>query len=148
MLYYNLRFTVNRINSSNRIIAYIQLFIEDKYEGLGWENSLRIYRTFVKDKDGKSLNDLIKEKIDKSAVPDKMGFYPFIWEVHFYPIAFSFIISYIYFERESLLTLIALLISGLGLVATLYLFYRNGFTRMREGIERERAIFKLAFEID
>lgn len=48
-LAFNLWFTVNRLRSNMRIIAYIQLFheSENKLSWIGWENALRIYRIWI-----------------------------------------------------------------------------------------------------
>ena len=48
-LAFNLWFTVNRLKSNMRIIAYIQLFHEPekKLTWIGWENALRFYRMWL-----------------------------------------------------------------------------------------------------
>ena len=47
---FNLWFSVNRLQSSNRIAAYIQLFHEAdrKFSWVGWENALRLHRIWLK----------------------------------------------------------------------------------------------------
>ncbi len=48
-LAFNLWFTVNRLTSNSRIVAYIQLFHESERElpWVGWENALRLHRLWL-----------------------------------------------------------------------------------------------------
>jgi len=59
LLFFNLWFTINGIDSMARIVGYIQLVLEDKdVKWHGWETSLRNYRKWLKG------NDFQNKKID------------------------------------------------------------------------------------
>ncbi|MFH0728115.1 MAG: hypothetical protein V2B19_17460 [Pseudomonadota bacterium] len=79
LLSFNLWFTVNRIGSIARIVAYIQLILEDKDAlWFGWETSLRKYRKWLKNG---NLN-VRTIQINQEAVYDSLGYYPVIFYVH------------------------------------------------------------------
>jgi hypothetical protein len=79
LLAFNLWFTVNRMGSMARIVAYIQLILEDKdSRWLGWETSLRNYRKWLKTGNLKVRSTPIEEV----AVYDSLGYYPVIFLVH------------------------------------------------------------------
>lgn len=86
ILCFNLWFIGNRIRSDARIVAYIQLVHEGELraEWLGWENTLRLYRTWMMrhNKTG-DLETLRSKKLNPEAVPDRIVFYPAIWLLHF-----------------------------------------------------------------
>lgn len=84
LLLFNFWFTVNRLTSMSRIIAYIQVVLEDKeMDWHGWETSLRFYRKWVKENNRKIT-------IPMDTVYDNLGFYPKIFYLH---IAISIIIT-------------------------------------------------------
>ena len=75
ILYFNLWFTQNRLKSSARIVAYLQLVHETKHlKTPGWESVLRIYR---KTKIALSNDEL---KVDTDY--DNIGFYSPIFHFH------------------------------------------------------------------
>ena len=81
ILYYNIWFTVNRMRSTARIVAYIQVILESqKYKWHGWETSLRYYRKWLKQK-GINAHDI---QIDKELIYDNIGYYPFILKIHIF----------------------------------------------------------------
>ena len=49
LLYFNLWFTHNRVESSARIVSYLQIVHEgnSQIDWIGWENSLRLYRQWI-----------------------------------------------------------------------------------------------------
>jgi len=79
LLIFNFWFTVNRLNSFARIIAYIQVYIEKNQNYIGWENYLRKYRSKMKDKE---FTDRIK--IDEEFISDDFTFYGGIWKFNFF----------------------------------------------------------------
>lgn len=83
LIVFNFWFTVNRLMSAARIVAYIQLALEefaaDKW--IGWESSLRYYRKWLK-RDSSLANILVDKEMDKDAIPDAMLHYPPIYQLH------------------------------------------------------------------
>lgn len=81
-LAFNLWFTVNRLKSNMRIIAYIQLFHESESNlpWIGWENSLRIYRIWLK----RCKDDEKEAKVKFSNITqyDHLSFYIPIYILH------------------------------------------------------------------
>jgi hypothetical protein len=49
LLYFNIWFTHNRMESSARIVSYLQIVHEgvSKYKWIGWENAVRLYRKWI-----------------------------------------------------------------------------------------------------
>ena len=79
LLAFNLWFTVNRMGSIARIVAYTQLILEDKASPwFGWETSLRKYRKWLKSNKLKVQS----VPITQEAVYDSLGYYPVIFSVH------------------------------------------------------------------
>jgi hypothetical protein len=83
LILFNFRFTVNRLMSAARIVAYIQLELEEATSGpwVGWESSLRYYRKWLK-RDPGGAKMIVDEGMDQDAVPDAMLHYPPIYQLH------------------------------------------------------------------
>jgi hypothetical protein len=83
LILFNFWFTVNRLMSTARIVAYIQLELEEgtTESWAGWESSLRFYRKWLKLDPG-GAKAKIDEAMDKDAVPDAMLHYPPIYQLH------------------------------------------------------------------
>jgi hypothetical protein len=82
VLLFNLWFTFNRMESSARIVAYIQLVLEPsaRYQWMGWESSLRAYRAWVFEvEQGRRHEPLFNEEV---AQVQAMGFYAPIFYFH------------------------------------------------------------------
>ena len=81
-LAFNLWFTVNRLKSNMRIIAYIQLFHEsnNNLPWIGWENSLRIYRIWLEQ--CKDDVEEAKAKFRNIHQNDNLSFYIPIFILH------------------------------------------------------------------
>ena len=81
MLWFNLWFTHNRLQSSARIVAYIQLIHElGAAPWIGWENSLTKYRDWYT-----NATEIQKEQLKNVPVAsDSMGFYPPIFYFHLF----------------------------------------------------------------
>jgi len=86
LLTFNLWFTVNRMKSIARIVAYIQLELEERrwQPWLGWETCLRYYRKWSKQDQSKQ---------DQSPVPDTIGYYYTIFIMHVCAVLILFIFS-------------------------------------------------------
>lgn len=99
LLLFNLWFTVNRLRSASRIVAYIQLQLEaDRIAPWrGWETALRDYRKWLKRNDADAV---AREEMDKDAIPDALMYYPAIHRLHL-GIALLAIASSIYVMMSS-----------------------------------------------
>lgn len=96
VLLFNLWFTVNRLQSSARIVAYIQLVHEGEFRDkwIGWENCLRNYRIWFKyHRQIGDLEEICNEEVNKDAIPDSILFYPAIWLFHNLLVIFILIIT-------------------------------------------------------
>jgi hypothetical protein len=80
---FNFWFTLNRVQSANRIVAYIQLVLEPsaKLQWVGWESSLRRYRRWLKA--NPDARTFIDAQLDHTAVPDALMYYPAVYYFHF-----------------------------------------------------------------
>nr|MBN2278339.1 hypothetical protein [candidate division Zixibacteria bacterium] len=96
LLLFNLWFTANRLRSAARIVAYIQVVLEsdDKKNWRGWETFLREYRRWKKSRSKKEVRRIVEEKLDKSAIPDSMMFYPPIFMFHIIIVLSALVISF------------------------------------------------------
>lgn len=83
LLLFNFWFTVNRLSSAARIVAYIQLELESRSYGrwVGWETCLREYRKWLKRHPDRGKGQ-IRAKIDNDAVPDALMYYLPIYGLH------------------------------------------------------------------
>lgn len=81
LLLFNLWFTVNRLYSAGRIVAYIQLQLEEQQVGpwKGRETCLREYRKWIRKPDAPEIVD---RDLDWTAVPDALMYYPAIYQLH------------------------------------------------------------------
>lgn len=79
---FNFWFTVNRLQSAARIVAYIQLVLEPSAacRWIGWENALRQYRMWIKT--NPNAYEYVSERLEKSAIPDSLMYYPPIYYFH------------------------------------------------------------------
>ncbi len=83
LLVFNFWFTINRLLSSARIAAYIQVALEDGTCGpwIGWETSLRRYRMWHKD-NLKEKQRWVDSQVKREGVPDALMYYPPIYQIH------------------------------------------------------------------
>ncbi len=89
ILLFNYWFTVNRLMSSARIVAYIYAVLEGDAPWRGWETSLREYRIWLSTEPrAKAIVDADLER-DGSAIPDALMFYQPIYLMHIVLLAFS-----------------------------------------------------------
>jgi hypothetical protein len=79
---FNFWFTLNRVQSANRIVAYIQLVLEPSAElpWIGWESSLREYRRWLKT--NPDARTFVDAKLDDTAIPDALMYYPALYYFH------------------------------------------------------------------
>jgi len=154
-LAFNLWFSVNRLKSNMRIIAYIQLFHESdaQFTWIGWENALRIFRIWLK----QCKEEAGKAKHILSDIPqyDNLSFYVPILALHL-AMAFT-IVLFMSFRAWStgpyqtttcnlpvsfflILNTIALIV----FVLWVAIFYRPG--ELRHGIEKNRILWVAVLE--
>jgi hypothetical protein len=109
VLLVNLWFTKNRLRSIGRISAYIAVVLESCPEKwIGWECSLRKYRTWENSHSPEEIEKLIAKRLDASAVPGQIMFYYPLFMLHIIAVAVALAISIgIIFEEHSLFNLIA-----------------------------------------
>ncbi len=142
LLFFNLWFTVNRMSSVSRIVAYIQLVLENKdSKWYGWETSLIGYRKWLKANKEEKIN------LDDEVIYDNLGYYPTIYWMHLIITIGVFLILAIftinYFEWEnvvwSILTLIVLVV---------FISYaiKKRPENAKKLIEENRQIWKKVFE--
>ncbi len=83
LILFNQIFTVSRFMSASRIVAYIQLALEERVAGsdLGWESSLRCYRMWI-NRGEKKIKRIMDAKIDKKAIPNSTFLYPLVYYFH------------------------------------------------------------------
>lgn len=81
LLLFNYWFTVNRLESAARIVAYIQVVLEGDTVWRGWETSLREYRIWIKD-DPKAKKQIVENEMNQKAVPDALMYYTPIYQIH------------------------------------------------------------------
>ena len=82
LLLFNFWFTVNRLMSAARIVAYIQVVLESGAEWIGWETSLREYRIWIKTE--LNAKQIVEDDLKKvsAAIPDALMYYPPIYQLH------------------------------------------------------------------
>ena len=90
LLLFSLKFTINRMESSARIVAYIQLFLEREGAPFGWERFLRLYRivdNLLSKKNYHSLSKQIEIQIEtqlEKYTPRNFGYYPIVRDFHLF----------------------------------------------------------------
>ena len=145
----NLWFTVNRMKSIARIVAYIQVFLEpnSNYEWIGWENALRVHRNWSKTTSNKQKEEEIDEIVDYDAIPDAMMFFRPLYFLHLLMVLLALVASLfsIFLNPD----IFHISISGITLFVSLIFFYfiigPYRPNNMKELIEVQRAIWILSF---
>jgi hypothetical protein len=140
-LLFNFWFTVNRLQSAARIIAYIQLELEEKSFGpwKGWETCLREYRKWLKNPMAKRVVD---SELDEDAVPDALMYYPPIYRLHLGIACLAIISSGLLASLDTTWLTITCLATTLLLAMW---FFKSAFQHqprlLRKAIERNRIIW-------
>ena len=113
---FNFWFTVNRLRSSTRIIAYIQTILEgdSKENWIGWETFLREQRVWLK-KPLEKRKQLIKIHTQTNAIPHALFYYPPIYYFHLLAVIVAFVFSIVFVLKsatvENIVAFIASIIS-------------------------------------
>ena len=136
ILYFNLWFTENRLKSSARIVAYLQLVHETKQLITpGWESALREYR--------KAKVEGAADKLAVNTEYDNLGFYSPIFHFHVWLGAFvaaAMIFGVLASNWTALNgTLIAMsVVNGASILAYVAASFRFPVNHVRSEIERDR----------
>jgi hydrogenase-4 membrane subunit HyfE len=148
LLMFNLWFTLNRMQSLARIVAYIQLELEEKAYGpwLGWETCLRHYRKWTK-LNKLSVKGIIKSKLEGDVVPGAAGYYPTIYLMHIVAVIVTSIGSLAYaIMNQGTTNLVMAIITCLLLLLFLVYASKHRPDKMRSYIEEDRIIWLEVFE--
>lgn len=97
VLIFNLWFTFNRLASSARIVAYLQLVLEPsaQYRWIGWESSLRLYRTTTGTVEReRRIESAVTERVSK---PQTMWFYR---PIFFFHMALGILVTFILISQS------------------------------------------------
>jgi hypothetical protein len=143
ILTFNFWFTVNRLRSTSRIVAYIQVVLESRNQEdwVGWENFLRHQRMWLKMTKKEDVEKIIRENLDERAVPDALFYYPAIFNFHIVIVLISCLISVAFANNEPNITnLIALAATILIAVYFLTSSIRSRPSKMKSSIEEYRII--------
>ncbi len=149
LVVFNFWFTVNRLMSAARIVAYIQLALEGlpPAEWIGWESSLRYYRKWLK-RNPTRAGAIVDEEMERDAAPDAMQHYPPIYRLHLAMTAAAVLTSAVLALRAPGTVNGASLAGVLGLAVILVRDcrrYRPSFVSSL--IERNRVIWKHVFAL-
>lgn len=153
LLYFNIWFTHNRMNSSSRIVAYIQLFHESnsQYKWIGWENAVRLYRKWIYNIE---KGDETIPTCDTNQF-DSMAFYTPIFFLHLITGVFTTVILIIssnsfknIFKGIEISTSELIIIFSNAIVLTLFMLLFISFRpkTIRNQIEFKRAVWKYIFD--
>jgi hypothetical protein len=148
---FNFWFTVNRLHSASRIVAYIQLVLEPSGTHLwtGWETRLREYRKWLRNyrkwrsEDKRKAIEYFDAKVDLDAAPDSLMYYPPVYYFHGALMVLAVSAGLVQFKNETALwaRVLSLIAVGLGLWSLVY-FQRWRPSRLRLSIERNRVIWQ------
>ncbi len=141
---FNYWFTINRLMSAARIVAYIQVVLENKSnddEWLGWETSLRFYRKWQR-KNKSNMKNIIKNELETDALPNSFLYYPPIYYFHIF-IILSAVISSVtmaVMSGEKISIIFSVITCVVFLISIKY-FYRYVPGKVRTLIEENRVIW-------
>lgn len=140
LVIFNFWFSVNRLLSAARIVAYIQLALEEgrATRWFGWETCLREYRRWTQ---RESREKLIDDALDRDTVPDALTYYAPIYMLHVGVVVFALIASLAAVRFGSWLSVICLATSALFGVAFARIAVRYRPAHMRTVVERNRAVW-------
>jgi hypothetical protein len=149
-LWTNLVLTVNRLWSSSRIAAYIGVVFEHAdyaVDWIGWENSLRKHRIWMKEIGEDKLDILLKNYLNLSAIPDSMMFYTPLLKFHVIIISVAIILSgWVFLESPDKWNLLWFMLSFSATICFAYFCIRKyNIPRINSNIEEQRIIWLAVF---
>jgi len=144
VMFFNLWFTVNRLKSIARIVAYIQLVHENDnhlYRWIGWESSLRYWRKWIKGNE-KKIHNIVEKNLDKDTIPDAIGYYPVIYFMHIGIVILVFVSTLFYtLSRPSFIQIVSFVVCA-GFIAKFYQYTKAAHPRkLGNAIEESRIIW-------
>jgi len=141
LLCFNFQFTVNRLYSAARIIAYIMLVIEknrDPYHG--WENLLVHHREFTNALGNDRIRRIKKEESTVYNSDKGYGFYSIIYVFHIFILAMTYGSLLISKAELNYFSLVLLILSFFYFTS---LMIKHSISRIRKNLIHERTIMKL-----
>lgn len=149
LLLFNYLFTVNRLRSACRIVAYIQVVLEGDVDvrWRGWETSLREYRMWLNE-DPEKKKEIVDREMEKKAVPDALMYYAPIYQIHIALVGLSAIASVILSAEQPRISNVVstILLFALAIVFGYYCIKWRP-RKMRDLIERKVVIWRRALGI-
>lgn len=145
VLLINLWFTVERMWSNARIVAYFEIFVESDQcqKWIGWEKSLRYYRIWNKTQTKEKFKEFIRTHINPAAIPDSGMFYPSIFWLHVGMVLLAMVVAVLPLMEK--MTLVPLVASSaavvLGLVFIGFCCSKFRPNKMKDMIEVQRVIW-------
>ncbi len=150
LLVLNLAFTVDRLRSMYRISAYIDAVLESgsDLEWIGWERSLREYRTWISQHSQEELRKARDAVLDPATIPDANMFYHHLLAIHVAAIAAAIAGSiFLTVESSAPLAMRSLALGAtvvLGLLLGAFAMRQSfGPRKIRAVIEEQRATWVL-----
>jgi hypothetical protein len=147
LLIFNLWFTVNRLRSAARIVAYIQLVLEEHKakHWIGWETALREYRIWLKTNNDEA--EKLDEKLKKETVPD--AFYPAIYQLQIGLSVMVVAAAIALYSAQRSAPALASLIVTVVITVALWLYCARWAPRdMANLVERDRKIWQQVLKVD
>lgn len=145
LLLFNFWFTVNRLISGARIVAYILLVLEPSapLPWAGWESSLRKYRVWSATTP--NAQEIIDERMKDRDIPDSLMYYGPIFWLHVALVVSSTITAIRFtYEDPKPVNIIAVCVTMIAVVAFAIYAKRWLPSRMQTMIERNLVIWGLA----
>jgi len=144
---FNFWFTVNRLQSAARIVAYISLVLEPGADlrWVGWETSLRCYRQWLKSKTEREARGFVDANLERSAVPKALIYYPPVYYFHEALMVFASVLGALQLIQGASLWAWMFSVGAAALGAwSIWYFVRWRPARLRTAIERNRVIWQAA----
>lgn len=144
---FNYWFTVNRLQSAARIVAYVNLVLEPgaRLRWVGWETSLRCYRQWLGSRTEREARDYVDANLERSAAPDALMYYPPVYYFHEALMAFASVLAAVQLTQDATLWAWMFSVGAAALGAwSIWYFVRWRPGRLRTAIERNRVIWQAA----
>ena len=155
LLLFNFWFTANRLMSAARIVAYIQLELEERCYGrwVGWETCLHEYRIWISKLEKSQYEERrrnVETELKKAKALDALMYYPPIYWLHigFMGATFAIAITFLVLMSCSDTTWISVSSATLVFIfSVLFVVYMRKYNpaKLQKMIERNRIIWMNVF---